>query len=164
MEIWKEIKGYEGLYKINNNGQVFSYKNNRMLKQSIDSSGYYCVGLSDKNSKIFRIHKLMAITFLNHIPNKYTSVIDHVDNNKLNNCIDNIQIISQRKNLTKDRKKNSLLGTSFYKGKYHVRFWINGKNTYLGAYLTERDANLAYRLKLKEHELYLGGYLNKSKN
>jgi hypothetical protein len=149
--MWKDIPNYENKYQINTFGQVLSKKTNKILKQSIDSTGYYAVGLTDKKTKIFRVHKLMAITFLNHTPNKHYLVIDHIDNNKLNNKIENIQLVTQRKNISKDRIKEAPLGSSFYKGKYHVRFYYNGKNEYLGSFINKIDAHLAYQSKLKEY-------------
>lgn len=151
INVWKDIPNYEGKYQISDNGEVYSIKNNRLLKKSIDSSGYYALGLSNKKTIIFRVHKLMAITFLNHNPNGHKLVIDHIDNNKLNNNIKNIQIVTQRKNTTKDKLSDSPLGSSFYKGKYHVRFFVNGKNTFLGSFENRIDADLAYQLKLKEY-------------
>jgi hypothetical protein len=149
--MWKDIPNYEGIYKINEIGEVLSVKKDKKLTNTMDSTGYYCVGLTNKKTKIFRVHKLMAITFLNHIPDGHKLVIDHIDNNKLNNKIENIQIVTQRKNTTKDRVKDAPLGSSFYKGKYHVRFYLNGKNMYLGAFKTKIEAYLAYQSKLKDH-------------
>jgi hypothetical protein len=151
-KICKDIPGYEGLYKIDNYSNIFSIKTQKYLKQSIDSTGYRNVGLNNGQKKIFRVHKLMAIAFLNHKPNKYVSVIDHIDNNKLNNNLNNLQIITQRMNLNKSKKKDTPLGCSYYKGKYHVRFYENGKNIYLGSYFNVDEAELAYNKKLIEHE------------
>jgi len=93
-DTWKDIPNYEGKYQINKKGEVLSVKTNKILKQSIDSIGYYFIGLSNKKTMIYRVHKLMAITFLNHTPNGHHLVIDHIDNNKLNNNIDNIQLVT----------------------------------------------------------------------
>lgn len=150
-EIWKDIPDYDGKYQVSNTGKIRSLKTNKELKQSIDSTGYYVVGLSNKKTIIYRVHKLICITFLNHIPNKHNLVIDHIDNNKLNNKLENLQLVTQRKNTTKDRIKESPLGSSFYKGKYHVRFYLNGKNEYLGSYINKIDAELAYQKKLQYH-------------
>ena len=149
--MWKDIPNYEGIYKINEIGEVLSLKKGKKLTNTIDSTGYYCVGLTNKKTKIFRVHKLMAITFLNHVPDGHKLVIDHIDNNKLNNKIENIQIVTQRKNTTKDRVKDAPLGSSFYKKKYHVRFYLNGKNMYLGAFKNKIEAHLTYQSKLKEY-------------
>lgn len=144
-EIWKDVIGYEGMYQISNLGNVFSLKTNKKLKQSIDSTGYYAVGLTNKKTKIFRVHKLMAIMFLNHKPLGYKLVIDHINNNKLDNRIDNLQIVTIRENTTKDRKKKTKLGVSFYKNKYYVRVYYKHKNHYLGRYDNENEAAIKYQ-------------------
>jgi hypothetical protein len=152
-EIWKDVIGYEGMYRISNLGNVFSLKTNKKLKQSIDSTGYYAVGLTNKKTKIFRVHKLMAIMFLNHKPLGYKLVIDHINNNKLDNTIDNLQIVTIRENTTKDRKSKTKLGVSFYKNKFYVRINFNNRNCYLGRYDDENVASLKYKEALNQIKL-----------
>jgi hypothetical protein len=152
-EIWKDVIGYEGLYQISNLGNIFSIKRNILLKQSIDSTGYYVVGLTNKKTTRFRVHKLMAINFLNHKPCGYKYVIDHVNNNKLDNRIINIQIIDFRKNTTKDRSSKTKLGVSFYNNKYYVRIYFKNRNHYLGRYNNENEAALKYQEALNQIKL-----------
>ena len=117
MEIYKDISGYEGVYQVSSYGNVKSLKRQkwngyamqdvpkRVLKKAIDKTGYYSISLS-KNGKYksFRIHKLVAETFLNHTACGYKLVIDHIDNNPLNNNLDNLQLITHKENCTKDKK------------------------------------------------------------
>ena len=159
MEVWKDIKDFEGLYQISNLGRIKSIKSNRNLKQSVDSCGYYSVGLTNKKTKIFRVHLIMAITFLNHIPCGHKLVIDHIDNNKLNNKLENLQLITQRENTTKDKKNKNKLGVSFYKNKYYVRIYYIDKNEYLGRYDNEDEAHLVY-MKASE-DIRLNKYIKK---
>lgn len=59
----------------------------------------------NKVKKTKRVHSLMAITFLNFVYNgKRDFVVDHIDNNPLNNHIDNLQVVSMKTNNTKDKK------------------------------------------------------------
>lgn len=60
-----------------------------------------------KGKKEYRIHQLVAVTFLNHKINGHKSVIDHVDSNKLNNHVSNLQIVTQFQNLIKGRYHKS---------------------------------------------------------
>jgi hypothetical protein len=152
-EIWKDVIGYEGLYQISDLGNIFSIKRNKILKQSIDSTGYYVVGLTDIKTIIFRVHKLMAINFLNHKPCGHKYVIDHINNNKLDNRIKNIQIIDARENTTKDRLSKTKLGVSFYDNKYYVRIYFKNKNHYLGRYNNENEAALKYKEALNQIKL-----------
>ena len=100
-EIWKDIKGYEGLYQISNLGNVKSiryfnhannkaYTRNRLLKTSKTEKGYLRVELYKKGKgKKIRVHRLVAETFL---PNLYNfKEINHKDGNKQNNCVDNLE-------------------------------------------------------------------------
>ena len=94
-EIWKDIIGYEGLYKISNYGRV---KNkNKVLKLKVDKDWYYRIGLSKNNKqKFYFIHRLVAQAFIPN-PNDYPQV-NHKDqspNKKLgifaNNNVANLE-------------------------------------------------------------------------
>jgi len=163
---YREVKGFKG-YEINRKGIVKSVdrvtiKSNgvalnlkgRVLKQTKDTHGYLFVNLS-LNGKVTNIktHKLMALTFLNHIPKKGI-VIDHIDNNPLNNNIENLQIISHRENLSKDKKggTSKYVGVSFIEKikKYMASIQYGGKNYSLGTFNCETSAALTYQHKLKQ--------------
>jgi len=161
-EIWKDVLEYEGLYQVNEYGDVKSLSRtitkgnityvtkDKLLKQSVDSVGYPYVNLSDyKKQKTFRVHQLIAVAFLNHTPDKHKGlVIDHIDGNKLNNMITNLQLITNKKNTSKDRKNKTskYTGVSWHKqsNKWLAQFKENGKVNYLGTFETEEDARDAY--------------------
>lgn len=154
-EIWKTIPDYQD-YQVSNLGNLKSLKFNKekKIKQSIGSSGYYLVSLSKKGIvKKIQTHQLIAIAFLNHKPCGYKLVVDHIDNNKLNNNVSNLRIVTNRENTS---RKN--IGSSKYIGvfwcntykKWQSRIRINGDSKHLGYYKTEYDAHLAYKNKLKE--------------
>lgn len=107
-EIFKVIPNFNGLYEVSNYGNVKSYKrdtNGTLLKKCISSNGYYCVNLYYFGKRVNSlVHHLVAITFLNHTVNGYDLVIDHIDNNKLNNNLYNLQLITQKENCNKDKK------------------------------------------------------------
>lgn len=142
---WKDVPEYEGLYQINILGEVKSLKKNIILKQRICPGGYYMVDLyKNGKRKTIRIHQLLGIVFLGHIPNKYELVIDHIDNNKLNNSLENLQIISQRENSSKDTKlkqtSSKYIGVHLNRktNKWHSTIRINGKKVFLGSFLMKR--------------------------
>ena len=112
-EIWKDIKGYENIYSINNLGEIKSLRRvihksdgtiqtykERILKSYISSNGYPSVSLT-KNSKtiMHNIHKLLAISFFNEDYIKNNLVVNHKDGNKLNNCLDNLEIVTYSDNM-----------------------------------------------------------------
>lgn len=95
-EIWKDIKGYEGLYQVSNYGNVKSIKRCILLKQNT-SSEYNQVRLC-KNGiyKNKKIHRLVAEEFLPNI-NNYNCV-NHIDENKRNNIVYNLEWCSKKYN------------------------------------------------------------------
>lgn len=98
MEVFKDIPHYEGLYQISDKGRVWSVKYNRYLKPRVGRCGYYQVELRQKNGKrkLELLHRLLALTF---IPNpEKLPVVNHIDKNKLNNDISNLEWCSQQGN------------------------------------------------------------------
>ena len=92
MEYWKDINGYEGLYQVSNYGRVksFAKKQIRILKGSPIQKGYLQVALYKNNKiKCFLIHRLVAENFIPN-PNNLPQV-NHKDENKQNNHINNLE-------------------------------------------------------------------------
>lgn len=88
-EIWKDIEGYEGLYKISNFGRVWSVRRG-IYRITNPILGYPCVVFSvDGIQKTFQVHRLVAEAF---IPNPLDlPQVNHKDENPLNNCVDNLE-------------------------------------------------------------------------
>ena len=98
-EIWKDIKGYEGKYQVSNLGKVKSLNYLRTGKEGFikmydNKNGYLYVNL---NGKMFRVHRLVAEAFIEN-PNKLTDV-NHIDENKYNNCASNLEWMSHKDNV-----------------------------------------------------------------
>lgn len=96
IEIWKDIEGYFGRYQISNFGRVKSLKRNTnnqyckedcLLKQKLDKTGYYSVGLKieGKKQKWFLVHRLVANAFIPNPDN--LPCVNHKDENKTNNFV-----------------------------------------------------------------------------
>lgn len=89
MEIWKNIKGYEGIYQISSCGRIKNITNGRIIKQHLNK-GYCIIGLhKDGNAKNFSVHRLVAEAFIPN-PNSLPQ-INHKDENKENNSVDNLE-------------------------------------------------------------------------
>ena len=153
VEVWKDIPNYEGSYQASNLGNIKSiyrkgFTKGKVLKQVIGSRGYKKVSLSNKQ---FEVHVLIAMTFKGFISTKGKTV-DHKDNDRLNNREDNIQIISHRENISKDRKNGAskYVGVSNDRGRWRARIGINKKMVLLGYFDTELEAHKAYQNKLSE--------------
>jgi hypothetical protein len=86
----KDVVGYEGLYYITINGDLFSCRSKKFVKWH-DRSGYVYYSLSDCNGKVKRrsAHQLVAKAFIPNPENKYS--VNHIDRNKLNNHISNLE-------------------------------------------------------------------------
>ncbi len=142
-EIFKDIKNYEGLYKIGTNGTVISfsrsndkrYKNKKwILKQYEDRNEYMYVILSNnKKRKAIKVHRLVAETFIENIHNY--SCVNHIDCNKKNNCVENLEWCTHKQNtqwaLKNGRFENMKILNSkrMKENKPVLRRWNNVKNS-----------------------------------
>ena len=167
-EVFKDIPEYKGIYQVSNLGRVKSlsrfvfngkgyYKiKEKIISCRIDKDGYLRINLcKGKNIKTFHIHKLVAIVFLNHNPNGNKVVVDHIDGNVKNNRVDNLQIVTQRKNISKQKRKTSskYVGVDWHSptSKWRSRVIIDGKSLSLGYFDKEQDAAEAYQKALQKH-------------
>lgn len=155
-EIWKDIEEYNGVYKVSTLGRFKSYKSGcgRIITPTLNGVGYMVINLyANKKRKTWSVHKLLAITFLNHNPNGHNTVIDHINEIKTDNRLENLRIITHRKNISRGKKGSSkYTGVSWNKisKKWRADIQINGKGKTLGLFEIEEDAAMAYSLKLQE--------------
>ena len=161
-EEFKIIKDFPN-YEVSNFGNVKNNKTGKVLKPGINSHGYYYVILcSDGNRYNKRIHKLVAEYFIANPYNK--QCVDHIDNDRLNNNINNLRWASYQENSM--NSKLNCNNTSNYKGisydkranRWRARIHINGKEKHLGRFDNIEDAVNA-RVK-KAKEVY-GEFMNK---
>lgn len=106
-EVWKNIKGYEGLYQVSNLGRVKSlvFRNNvcclnkeKILSLNKQKKGYISVILCKNGKpKMFYVHRLVADAFIPN-PNNLPQV-NHKDENKENNCEDNLEFCTRKYNI-----------------------------------------------------------------
>ena len=89
-EIWMDIKGYEGKYKVSNMGRVYSIRSHKYLAIKNNGRGYLYVSLwKDNKEKKEYLHRLVARHFIPN-PNNLPQV-NHKDENKENNSWDNLE-------------------------------------------------------------------------
>lgn len=165
MENWRNIEGHVN-YQVSSIGNVRRrkgktiYKDGRIaefsqtiLKQSKDRKEYFRVYLStDSKKQTIRVHKLVAIAFLNHVPCGMDLVVDHIDQDKTNNSATNLQILSNRENCSKGKANKSSIytGVSFDKSrkKWSAEIRIGKNRKKLGRFVNEIDAHNAYQNEL----------------
>ena len=114
MEIWHDIEGYEGLYQISNKGRVKSLKcgKERILRPGINIYGYMFVCLYHDNvKKCFKLHRLVAQAFIPNPENK--PQVNHKDENKLNNCVNNLEWSTAKENSNYGTRNERITGRPF---------------------------------------------------
>lgn len=154
MEEFREVPGYKD-YQVSNMGRVKSFKGKGPKILRPGGTKYLSVVLrKGGKSKTFKVSVLVAMAFLDHVPGGYDRIVDHIDNNKLNDRLENLQIISTRENTSKDKPnaKSKYPGVSWCKqtGKWRAAIKIKDKIVRLGRHNSELEAAKKYRNKLKE--------------
>ena len=166
-EIYRNIKGYEGMYQVSNLGNVKSLDKldalgrrvkGRVLKAGKGVNGYLTVALT-KNSiqKTYSVHKLVAQAFLNHTPDgTQTLVVNHKDFNRTNNKVNNLEIVTQRTNSNRKHIKSTSKYTGVCRNKrgnrWQSRIHIGNKQVHLGYFTDEKLASDCYEIALIYHE------------
>lgn len=107
-EIWKDVKGFEGLYRVSNTGKVLSLPRNgtngSIRKQSIDKDGYKQIILFKDNKKYYkRVHRLVAEAFIPNLKEK--PEINHLNNNRKDNRVENLEWCTNKENLEYSHKQ-----------------------------------------------------------
>lgn len=166
IEIWKDIDGFPS-YQVSSFGKIKSLKkwrcnDDKIMKLSSDGRGYLQICLmKNKKQHTIKIHKLVAISFLNHKQNGMKDVINHIDGNKSNNHVWNLEITNQRKNMNEYFKINSHKYSSKYEGvhfnkldsKWETQIKIGNKKIVSKRFTSEIEAALYYQHKIKELNL-----------
>ena len=95
-----KLLDYDNLYKISNYGKVYSLRSNDYMKITENKNGYCIVRLTDSNSKskIYRVHRLVALLFNKNENNK--DFVDHIDNVRNNNYYKNLRWVTHKENMS----------------------------------------------------------------
>lgn len=163
LEIWKPVKNIESKYEVSSLGNIRNSKG-VILKPCLGTNNYLQVTIRYLDKIRTRtIHQLVAESFLNYTPEGVCDiVVDHIDNNKVNNKVENLNIISRRTNTHKEKIANShsiYKGVSFDKQRSLWKSYVfyKGKTNHLGFFNNEEEA---YKEYLKAVELIEKGLFN----
>lgn len=163
MEIWKDILNYEGLYQVSNYGNIKSLNrinrngktvHEKILSQAKSTSGYLQVNLSKDNEvKIFQVHRLVAVAFIDNPDNK--PQVDHIDNNKHNNHVKNLRWVTGKENMENVITKITLSNRPRRKlSEEHKEKISNGlKGRVVSEYTREKLSKASKGRKVKEESI-----------
>ena len=127
LELWKDIKGYEGLYQVSNYGNVkglakkhgYSNRQESIIKQYKNKKGYYKVVLSKNGKqKNIEVQRIVAEAFLNK--NDFKSYIDE-DREKIN--LNKLQV----NHINEDKSDNKASNLEWCSPKYNVNYGKRGQ-------------------------------------
>ncbi|MBG5429516.1 HNH endonuclease [Pseudomonas aeruginosa] len=107
MTEWREVVGYEGLYRVSEHGEVIGVIRKKIKKQFPNTSGYMSVGLcANGRQKNTTVHKIVALAFLDKA---FESLeVNHIDGDKLNNHHSNLEWVTRLENLNHAKKMGLL--------------------------------------------------------
>ena len=161
-EIWKDIKGYEGLYQVSNLGRIKSLdkktknkngefiKKGKILKQCENSKGYLRIQLTSNKGQRKRmfVHRLVAQHFVKKEEGK--NIVNHLDCNPKNNCYNNLEWTTL--------KGNSQYMTKLGRNKRTQEWIVNLKKT-----LQKTLGKKVVRIDMKTKDVKIYDYLNQTK-
>lgn len=128
-EEWRDVVGYEGLYKVSNLGRVKSVvrkhsktknqhtNNSRIIKQQLGNSGYLSVHVSANGKRaLLLVHRQVCLAFCDNKEN--LPCVNHKDENKLNNMVENLEFCTHKYNSNYGTRNDRILATLKSNSKY----------------------------------------------
>ena len=152
-ELWKGIEGHPN-HVVSTYGRVKNIKTGHILKPQTQNKGYLVVNFRiNGKMKHKLLHRIVAHAFI--LNPHVKPFVDHIDNCRTNNNIENLRYSScseNGRNRTKTKTNNGFKGSYWIDkmNKYRAQIKIDGKTVYLGMYETAEEASKVYEAKAKE--------------
>ncbi len=147
-EEWRSITGFAN-YQVSNIGRVRNVKTEKILKPGLQARGYYQATLYKEGKRTWDyVHRLVAREFVDNPEGRL--IVDHIDNNKSNNCVNNLRWVNASQNNMNSRKNtkafSSFKGVYFNKraNKWQAYIKFGEKLTHLGVFENEKEAAKKY--------------------
>ena len=144
-EIWRDVKGYEGLYAVSNLGRVKSLGNDKSRREKIlrpcnNMRGYLQINLwKGGERKLHYIHRLVLSTF-SPCENSHELQVNHIDENKLNNSIENLEWCDSSYNINHGTR-NKRSAEKNTNGKLSIPIvQLSREGKYIRSYKSSHDA------------------------
>jgi hypothetical protein len=134
------------VYRINKKGDLLIVENTA----NDGGNGYNQIGC---NKKLIKRHRIIAFAFLELDIDNTKQLIDHRDGNKINNCLNNLRIVTNQQNQMNQTKAKGFCWVK-QRQKFKGQICINNKKIFLGYFDTEDEARAAYQAaKLVHHQI-----------
>ena len=151
-EIWVDVLGYEGLYKVSNYGRIYSLGKKIIRKPVVHKNGYEQIMLSNKNGlKLILVHRLVMSSFVG----KSDLEVDHINGIKADNRLENLRYCTRRQNewyKVRPNKTSQYLGVRKHRNKWSAQIKVDKKNIHIGIFNTEIEAYNAFLNYIKTHD------------
>lgn len=163
METFKKLWQFNGDYSVGTHGTILSHKrkNDLVLKTRFNGNGYKQVNLSHEGKEYtYKVHVLVAIAYLNHERQGMKRIIDHINDDKTDNRVENLRIVSNRQNLTKRKRgfgsKHIGVTYNYRYNCFQARIHVDGNRVHLGIFKDEDEAGKMYEFARNNLYLYNG--------
>ena len=158
-EEWKSIKNWEDLYEVSNLGNIKNIKTNKLLKGDINNYGYHrvCLYHNNKKKRYFR-HRLVAEHFIHNDDIENKKFVNHIDGDKSNNTVDNLEWVTQSENEKHafktglKNKTNKPFAVRFDDG--HIEYFQNQDNLAKRLRVTQQKVSSWMNNKSKTYEYF----------
>lgn len=140
METWRDVVGYEGLYRVSDMGQVHGPR--KLLRPGADGGGYLAVNLCKDGRQILtKVHRIVAEAF---IPNPHGKrEVDHINRDRQDNRAANLQWATKRENMLNTHRHDSTQYGIYWvklRDVYEVKFRVNKQMRHYGWHATLEQA------------------------
>lgn len=142
-EIWVPVYGYHGKYEVSDKGRVKSLKRSKeTILTPTYGNGYARVCLSGEKTRTVKVHRVVAESFFGYQDRQ----VNHIDGNRANNVLENLEYVSNRENMNHHKSKNRDLpsGVSRCWRKFKVRIKTHGKTKFFYGFKTPKEASDFY--------------------
>ena len=158
-EKWKDIRGFEGFYKISNKGRVKSFHGKKPIIRKLNNSiGYRVLYLTKKPSirELWSVHRLVAIHFIANPENK--PEVNHIDGVRSNNNVNNLEWCTSSENCTHAYEIGLReRGENFYASKLTENQAIDIINAYKLGCFSQKELAEAYNISKSSIKDLLAG-------